>query len=654
MLKKSRRSVGVPGTIGTGKYHNRLTPLLSSPPLPEGERGDAQKLIVHRRSEHEVDAFGALVSEESGKRKIVVMNEAMERRRAFPVCVLAKAPRSSPPRIPHPPAKEAEVLHDRARSPSGPSDSTDCVQRLMTLIDKGEHVKAFFAISVQLSEAQQSDRDVALLYGLRGRCHYKLMNFKESTEDLNRFFQAIRLFDEPQSQEMRAWIFLLLDSLVKALTIVEDYEGAARVASWMLEKMTGALFPSSSSLAVLRLTDVEVLTVEQYLCAIPVVREFRLCVQEERWTDAARTAEQIRSFLADTPLVVLLAAVLLETGAAQKAREALLPYLPGIPPPPCGELDEDEEGAGKEEEGRERQRPSPEEYQLRSNIIPHYLLANVLLAKASIYCGRLYINIAAVLVQRCLRVDPLYTPAITVGNYLVALESCFDRALDARTAGDWGRAERAVTEGLQLDTANARICAVLYLERAEIRLEAGQWGAALSDCTSCLELDSRFARAYVARAEAYGHLGMASFAEADRATAREINPIYGDLFDEQEMRKRNAPEADARRRESGRSKGSRRPFSGPRCDDNACGSASAGCIETLYDILAVSSRASPQEIRKSFRQLTLRYHPDKVVGESNERKLFCLEQFKKINHAYSILSDASKRSAYDFTLFTAT
>ena len=64
--------------------------------------------------------------------------------------------------------------------------------------------------------------------------------------------------------------------------------------------------------------------------------------------------------------------------------------------------------------------------------------------------------------------------------------------------------------------------------------------------------------------------------------------------------------------------------------------------ETLYDTLGVAKEATPDEIRKGYRKLALKYHPDKNPG--NEE---AAEKFKQINHAHVILGDEQKRLIYD-------
>jgi len=59
-----------------------------------------------------------------------------------------------------------------------------------------------------------------------------------------------------------------------------------------------------------------------------------------------------------------------------------------------------------------------------------------------------------------------------------------------------------------------------------------------------------------------------------------------------------------------------------------------------YKILGVDKNASQEEIKKAFRQLARKYHPD-VAGKESE------EKFKEINEAFQILSDPQKRAQYD-------
>ncbi|ETO31633.1 chaperone regulator [Reticulomyxa filosa] len=62
----------------------------------------------------------------------------------------------------------------------------------------------------------------------------------------------------------------------------------------------------------------------------------------------------------------------------------------------------------------------------------------------------------------------------------------------------------------------------------------------------------------------------------------------------------------------------------------------------LYDVLEVSPHASQNDITKSFRKLSLKYHPDRNPDDETAH-----QKFVEINHAYEILGDDEKRSIYD-------
>jgi len=63
-------------------------------------------------------------------------------------------------------------------------------------------------------------------------------------------------------------------------------------------------------------------------------------------------------------------------------------------------------------------------------------------------------------------------------------------------------------------------------------------------------------------------------------------------------------------------------------------------VPNYYAILEVSTDASLEEIKRSYRRLARLYHPD-INKNSNDQRI------KQLNEAYTVLSDPAKRNAYD-------
>ena len=64
--------------------------------------------------------------------------------------------------------------------------------------------------------------------------------------------------------------------------------------------------------------------------------------------------------------------------------------------------------------------------------------------------------------------------------------------------------------------------------------------------------------------------------------------------------------------------------------------------EDYYKILGVERNADDQTIKKAYRNLAMKYHPDRNQGDAKAEK-----RFKDLNEANDVISDEEKRAAYD-------
>ncbi len=65
-------------------------------------------------------------------------------------------------------------------------------------------------------------------------------------------------------------------------------------------------------------------------------------------------------------------------------------------------------------------------------------------------------------------------------------------------------------------------------------------------------------------------------------------------------------------------------------------------MHDYYETLGVPRTATQEEIKKSYRDLAFKYHPDRNSGDASAE-----ERFKKISEAYAVLGDSDKKSRYD-------
>ncbi len=66
-----------------------------------------------------------------------------------------------------------------------------------------------------------------------------------------------------------------------------------------------------------------------------------------------------------------------------------------------------------------------------------------------------------------------------------------------------------------------------------------------------------------------------------------------------------------------------------------------------YEVLGVDKNASAEDLKKAYRKLAIKYHPDRQQGKTEQEKKDAEEKFKEAAEAYDVLSNPDKRSRYD-------
>lgn len=179
--------------------------------------------------------------------------------------------------------------------------------------------------------------------------------------------------------------------------------------------------------------------------------------------------------------------------------------------------------------------------------------------------------------------------------------------------GKYKEAMQLYTECLQLDPEYRSYNAIIYCNRSAAYLRLKNLSAALADINKSIELNPNYAKAYFRRAEIKVKMEEYEDALRDFQQVQRIVPNYPSLREKmrecQELYK----------------KASKKDY---------------------YKILGVNKDASLEDIKKAYKKLALKHHPDKNTGSEEQRKE-AEKKFKEISEAYSILSHPDKRKQYD-------
>jgi DnaJ family protein C protein 7 len=226
---------------------------------------------------------------------------------------------------------------------------------------------------------------------------------------------------------------------------------------------------------------------------------------------------------------------------------------------------------------------------------------DALLIRAKAYYGLGETDQALKSLKMCIGLDPDHKEAIKLLRMLQKLTRTKEDGNNAFKAKDYRKAIELYTEALSVDETNKDVNAKILQNRAQAYINLKEYDEAIKDCTEALRLDPTYIKAQKMRAKAHGGAGNWQEAVSDYKAVAEANP------GEKGIRE------DIRRAEFELKKAQRKDY---------------------YKILGVSKDATETDLKKAYRKLAIKYHPDKNrEGEAGD------EKFKEIGEAYETLID---------------
>lgn len=226
---------------------------------------------------------------------------------------------------------------------------------------------------------------------------------------------------------------------------------------------------------------------------------------------------------------------------------------------------------------------------------------DAMLIRARAFYGSGETDQAAKLLKMCLGLDPDMKAAVKLLRTVQKLGRAKEEGNNAFKARDYQRAVELYGQALEVDPTNKDMNSKILQNRAQAHINLKNYESAISDCTEALRLDPGYVKAMKVRAKAYAAAEKWEDAVRDYKSVAENNPSEKGI------------QEDIRKAEFELKKAQRKDY---------------------YKILEVSKDASEHEIKKAYRKMAVKYHPDKNRdGEQGD------EKFKEVGEAYETLID---------------
>ena len=169
------------------------------------------------------------------------------------------------------------------------------------------------------------------------------------------------------------------------------------------------------------------------------------------------------------------------------------------------------------------------------------------------------------------------------------------------------------TKLVEFDPENKNLISIILTNKALCLKKQGKNMEALKEVDEAIKNNPHYATAYIRRALIYEEFKMFDDAKSDLSKAKELDPSNTKI--EGYINEANQKADSARNRD-------------------------------YYQILGLNRNATPEEIKKAYRKLALKYHPDRN-SESEQTKKIAQRKFEDVSDAYSVLSDPKKKQMFD-------
>lgn len=202
---------------------------------------------------------------------------------------------------------------------------------------------------------------------------------------------------------------------------------------------------------------------------------------------------------------------------------------------------------------------------------------------------------------------------VDLSNKLSKIEGLKTKANKLFKEGKLDEAIKEYSSLIEFDPSNKNFISIILANRSLCYKKQNKLMEALKDANKSVKLNPNYVTGYIRRGHVYMAMNMFDDAKDDFSKVKQLQP--------------NNPDADALMKQAVDESGKARK-------------------RDYYEILGLNRNATPDEIKKAYRKLALKWHPDRN-NESEETKKIAQKKFIDIGDAYSVLSDPKKKQMYD-------